>query len=91
MRSKKTSRKRGPSSAYMHLWPELEVMPMLDHWPNRPGPYRPESSEVLRFLADSYRCDLEEAARIFQSARSAGVVRFDKRTRKWVGRKGGGS
>ena len=31
------------TSKHLHLWPELELMPPLDHWPNRQGPYRPQA------------------------------------------------
>jgi hypothetical protein len=76
-------------SPYMHLWPELAYMPRLNHWPDRPKPYLAERSEVLNWIARGYRCDLIESNKIFQSARSKGVVRYIPETRQWCGQKGG--
>ena len=75
-------------SKYIHLWPELEFMPNLDHWPNRPDHYRPEDSEVLRFMVESFGTTLAEADRIFHAAASKGVIKFNPITRLWHGRKG---
>lgn len=76
-------------SKYVHLWPELEFMPPLDHWPNRPEIYQPECSEVLRFLAESFDATLDESDKIFHAAVSKGVIKFSPATRLWCGRKGG--
>jgi hypothetical protein len=76
-------------SKYIHLWPELEFMPNLDHWPNRPDIYQPECSEVLRFLIESFETTLEDADRIFHAAATKGVIKFNPETRLWCGRKGG--
>lgn len=85
----KRTRQATRTSAYMHLWPELEFMPALDHWPDRSKPYDPEHSQVLAFIVEGYDCDLLEADKIFQSARSKGVVRFDSVAKLWCGVKGG--
>jgi hypothetical protein len=76
-------------SKYTHLWPELEFMPCLDHWPNRPDLYRPENSEVLRYLVESFGTTIEDADRIFHSAASKGVIKFNPVTNLWHGKKGG--
>ncbi len=93
MNSRRRTGKRTPqgvrTSPYMHLWPELEFMPRLDHWPDRSKPFDPGPSQVLAFIVEGYGCDLPEADKIFQSARSKGVVRFDSVTKHWHGRKGG--
>ncbi len=73
----------------MHLWPELAFMPPLSHWPDRPQPYLAEHSEVLKWLAKEYHCDLHVADRIFQSARNKGVIGYDSITHLWCGQKGG--
>lgn len=52
-------------------------------------PYLAERSEVLNWIARGYRCDLIESNKIFQSARSKGVVRYIPETRQWCGQKGG--
>lgn len=75
-------------SKYIHLWPELEFMPCLDHWPNRPDPYRPVDSEVFRFFIESFGTSIEEADRIFHAAASKGVIQFNPVTKLWRGRKG---
>jgi hypothetical protein len=49
----------------------------------------PERSQVLAFIVDGHRCDLDEAGKIFQAARHAGVIRFNPDTRLWCGAKGG--
>lgn len=77
------------ASKHIHLWPELELMPPLDHWPDRPGPYRPETSEVLRFLVEGFGMTLDEAEKVFGSARKRGSIRFNRNTGLWYGRKGG--
>jgi hypothetical protein len=89
MNRRKKTGKRTRTSRYMHLWPELEFMPTLDHWPDRPVSFEPERSEVLAYIARGYRCDLHEAERIFQAARHARVIRYNPKTRLWSGRKGG--
>jgi hypothetical protein len=76
-------------SKYIHLWPELEFMPGLDHWPKRPDIYQPEDSEVLRFLVAGFGTTMEDADRIFHAAASKGVIKFNTTTRLWHGRKGG--
>jgi hypothetical protein len=88
---KKTGRRSGPvkESPYMHLWPELAHMPALSHWPDRPEPYTPERSQVLAWLAEGYRCGLDEAERILHSAKHKGVIRYNSETRLWCGMKGG--
>ena len=85
----KRTRRKPRESTFAHLWPELTRMPRLNHWPDRPSPFRPENSQVLAFIADGYGCDLQVAGRIFQSARDAGVIRFHPDTRQWQGTKGG--
>ena len=77
------------ASKHIHLWPELELMPPLDHWPDRPGPYHPETSEVLRFLVEGFGMTLDEAEKVFGSARKRGSIRFNRNTGLWYGRKGG--
>jgi hypothetical protein len=89
MNPRKRTRKKPRTSRYGHLWPELAHMPILDHWPERPAPFKPEHSQVLAFIVDGYGCDLPEAGRIFQAARDAGVIRFNPDARQWRGRKGG--
>ena len=86
---KRTRRSKSPRSPYKHLWPELAYMPALDHWPDRPMPFEPERSQVLAFIVEGYGTDLQEAGRIFQSVRDAGVIRFNPATRQWCGVKGG--
>ena len=76
-------------SKYIHLWPELEFMPDLDHWPNRPDIYQQKCSQVLRFLIESFGATLDEADRIFHAASAKGVIKFNPATRLWQGRKGG--
>ena len=88
-RSRKRTRRKPRISPYAHLWPELGFMPELDHRPDRPAPFEPERSQVLAFIVDGYRCDLDEAGKIFQAARHAGVIRFNPSTRLWCGAKGG--
>ena len=85
----KKPRKKTRTSRYAHLWPELAHMPRLDHWPDRPAPFKPERSQVIAFIVDGYGCDLREAERIFQAARDAGVIRFNPDARQWCGMKGG--
>jgi hypothetical protein len=75
----------------MHLWHELAQMPSLNHWPDRPAPYLAERSRVLAWITRQYRCDLPVAEKIFQSARSKGVIRYNPETRQWCGTKGGKS
>jgi len=87
-RSKKI-RKIPRTSKHMHLWPELEFMPPLDHWPNRPGIYRPENSQVLGYIRESFGMSLDDAEKVFGSARKRGTLRYDLKTGLWVGRKGG--
>lgn len=77
------------ASKHIHLWPELELMPPLDHWPDRPAPYRPEASQVLRFLVEGFGMTLDEAEKVFGSARKRGSIRFNRDTGLWYGRKGG--
>lgn len=84
---KRPATQRG--SKHMHLWPELEYMPPLDHWPNRPGPYRPEDSQVLQYLADGFGMSPADAENLFGSARKKGVLRYDPASGLWAGRKGG--
>ena len=83
------TRKKIRTSRHAHLWPELALMPWLDHWPDRPATFKPECSQVLAFIVDGNGCDLREAERIFQSARHAGVIKFNPATHLWHGRKGG--
>ncbi|MEI7912947.1 MAG: hypothetical protein WCK77_25275 [Verrucomicrobiota bacterium] len=64
-------------------------MPSLDHWPLRPDHYRPEDSQVLRFLVENFDTTLEDADKIFHAAASKGVVTFNPTTRLWCGTKGG--
>lgn len=87
-RSKK-SHKIPRTSKYMHLWPELEFMPPLDHWPHRPELYRPENSQVLGYIGESFGMSLDEAEKVFDGARKRGSLRYDDKTGLWVGRKGG--
>ena len=91
MNLRKKARKKNQKprvSKYIHLWPELEFMPSLDHWPNRPDHYRPEDSEVLRFLIENFGTTLDDADKIFHAAASKGVIEFNPITRLWHGRKG---
>ena len=87
-RSKKSHRITR-TSKYMHLWPELEFMPPLDHWPHRPELYRPENSQVLGYIGESFGMSLDEAEKVFDCARKRGSLRYDDKTGLWVGRKGG--
>lgn len=82
-------RTRNPGSRYVHLWPELAFMPMLDHWPDRPAPFDPDRSEVLGYIARTCDCDQAEAERIFRSAKYGKVIRFNPATKLWCGTKGG--
>lgn len=75
-----------PASPYAHLWPDLAYMPPLCHKPDRSKPYAPERSEVLAWLAEGFRCDLDEADRIFRSACKQGVILFDPESGLWKGR-----
>ena len=77
------------TSKHLHLWPELELMPALDHWPNRPGPYRPQASQVLRFLVDGFGMTFDEAEKLFGCARKRGTIRFNRESGLWSGVKGG--
>ncbi len=86
---RKRTRPKIRTSAYSHLWPELAYMPPLDHWPNRPALFDPERSQILGYLVAGYGCDIREAERIFQSARHAGVIRYNPKSRRWQGEKGG--
>ena len=52
------------TSKHMHLWPELEFMPPLDHWPNRPELYRPENSQVLGYICESFGMSLDDAEKV---------------------------
>ena len=88
-RHRRRTRRNPRSSPYAHLWPELAHMPPLSHWPDRSTPVEAERSQVIAFIAQGYGCDLREAGRIFQSARDAGVIRFNPKTRQWCGTKGG--
>ena len=88
-KSRKRTRRKIRTSPYMHLWPELAHMPALDHWPDRPSSFDIERSQVLAFIAEGYGCDLIEADKIFHSARSKGVIRYNPNTRMWSGTKGG--
>ncbi len=86
LRKQKEGQTRQVKSPFMHLWPELAYMPRLNHWPDRTGPYIDiERSEVLNWLVQEYRCDLIEADKIFHSARSKGVIRYNPETRQWCG------
>ena len=85
----KRNRRETSSSPYAHLWPELRLMPKLSHWPDRPEPYSPERSQVLAYISEGYGANLRESDRIFQAAKHAGVVLFDKATKLWRGAKGG--
>jgi hypothetical protein len=76
-------------SPFMHLWPELALMPRLRHWPDRSKPYSPETSDVLAWICEECGCDHLVADKIFQSARSKRVVRFDPASKSWSGVKGG--
>jgi hypothetical protein len=76
-------------SPFMHLWPELAYMPPLNHWPDRPGPFAPDRSEILAYIVEGFSCDIPMAEKIFQSARSKGVIRYNPETRRWCGCKGG--
>ena len=89
MKPRRKNRKRTRTSPYEHLWPEMGFMPELDHWPDRPSPFKPERSQVLAYIVEGYGCDLREAECIFRAARHAGVIRFHPPTRTWCGRKGG--
>ena len=64
-------------------------MPALPHWPDRNQPFDYANSEVMDFIMA--RCDvaLKTAIRIFDSARSKGVIAFDHETQLWCGEKGG--
>lgn len=88
-RDLKRNRRETSSSPYAHLWPELRLMPKLSHWPDRPEPYSPERSQVLAYISEGYGANLRESDRIFQAAKHAGVVLFDKATKLWRGAKGG--
>ena len=87
-RSKKI-RRIPRTSKHMHLWPELEFMPPLDHWPNRPDLYHPQNSQVLGYICESFGMSLDDAEKVFGSARKRGTLRYDNKTGLWVGRKGG--
>lgn len=87
-RSKKT-RKIPRTSKHMHLWPELDFMPPLDHWPNRPELYRPENSQVLGYIGESFGMSLDDAEKVFGCARKRGTLCYDHKTGLWAGRKGG--
>jgi hypothetical protein len=87
-RSKKSHR-IPRTSKYMHLWPELEFMPPLDHWPHRPELYRPENSQVLGYIGESFGMSLDDAEKVFDCARKRRSLRYDDKTGLWVGRKGG--
>ena len=76
-------------SKYIHLLPELEFMPPLSHWPNRHKIYRPDDSDVLRFMVEGFQVTLDEAEKIFDGARKNGTIRFCKHLGLWCGRKGG--
>lgn len=82
-------KRKGRSSPYRHLWPELAYMPALSHWPDRMVPFSRERSEVLAYIAGGYRCALDEAERIFQSAKHQRVIRYNPNSRRWRGVKGG--
>ncbi len=85
----KKIRKIPRTSKHMHLWPELEFMPPLDHWPNRPEIYRAENSQVLAYICESFGMSLDEAEKVFGSARKRGTLCYDLKTGLWAGRKGG--
>jgi hypothetical protein len=87
-RSRKKAR-CGRESPFMNLWHELVLMPSLSHWSDRSQPYSPETSDVLAWICRRYQCDLPVADKIFQSARSKGVLRFNPVTKLWCGVKGG--
>ena len=87
-RSKKI-RKIPQTSKHMHLWPELDFMPPLDHWPNRPDHYHPQNSQVLGYIGESFGMSLDESEKVFDCARKRGSLRYDDKTGLWVGRKGG--
>lgn len=76
-------------SKHLHLWPELEHMPPLAHWPNHDQIYRTDDSEVLRFLVEGFQVTFDEAKKIFDGARKNGTIRFCKHSGLWCGRKGG--
>ena len=76
-------------SPFMHLWPELAFMPPLNHWTDRSQPFSPEQSGVLHWLTQAFCCDIQTADKIFQSARSKGILRFNPVTKLWCGVKGG--
>lgn len=80
---------RASRSPFGHLWPDLTNMPALNHWPDRPGPYLADRSEVLNWLADQCGCDMQVAEKIFEAARNKGVITFNPDTRLWRGTNGG--
>lgn len=58
------------------------TMPALSHWPDKPAPFPPEHSEVLRWLGQ--RPDLVEW--FFGALRNRELVVFDPTTHAWRGR-----
>jgi hypothetical protein len=68
----------------------LETLPPISHWPRRPAQFRPQDSPLFAVIIDSmYKhgrlCDFVEASRILSSARIAGRIIFDPKTRLWRG------
>ena len=88
-RRKKKKQIRTSRSPFAHLWQELANMPTLNHWPDRPKPYRAERSEVLTWMSDQFGCDLHVAEKIFEAARNKQVITYNQKTRLWTGTKGG--
>ncbi len=83
------TRSTKPVYAPRRYWSLVEAMPSLPHWPDRDQPFDYANSQVIAFIMD--RCDvpLKTAIRIFDSAGHKGVIRFNRETRLWCGRKGG--